>query len=76
MISTFKGVNPNSPDEITPVDCIRIQIFGKLEEARKADWDEKSPGLIKLLKDYLPVKTYPIYSENIKKCFDYFGLKY
>ena len=76
MVSTFKAVNPNSIDELTPVDCIRSEIFGKLEGARQADWDEKSRGLMRLLKDYLPTNVYPCYSDDIKKWFDYYGLKY
>jgi hypothetical protein len=76
MVSTFKDVNTNSADELTPIDCIRSQIFDKLAEAQKADWDEKSRGLKKLLNDYLPAKIYPVYTDDMKKCFEYYGLKY
>ncbi len=76
IVSTLKPANPNSSEELVPIECIRSQIFARLEEAKKANWDKTSGPLLKLLTDYLPVNLYPCYDDDMKRWFEYYDLKY
>ena len=71
MVSTFTEVNPNSLNELMPINVIRTEIFEKIDNTTDKDANGIGFRLVKLLDDYLPENDFPTYSDSIKKYLKY-----
>ncbi|HEY4323205.1 MAG TPA: hypothetical protein VGN20_04445 [Mucilaginibacter sp.] len=74
LTSTFKPVNPYSPDELTHIDDLRWDIMNKMEALKVNDSNNTLVRLHKILTDYLSVKDFPCYSDDVKKDLESFGI--
>lgn len=70
-VFTLKPVNPYSQEELTPIDCIRYDIYKKVLAFKELKQYKTADRLINLLKDYLPDKEFPCYSDELKVFYKY-----
>jgi hypothetical protein len=71
LVSTFTEVNPNSLNELMPINVIRTEIFEKIDNTTDKNANGIGFRLVKLLDDYLPENDFPTYSDSIKKYLKY-----
>jgi hypothetical protein len=74
LTSTFKPANPFSQDELTHIDELRWDIMNKMAVLKVNDSNNTLMRLHKILTDYLSVKDFPCYSDDVKRDLESFGI--